>query len=126
MIEGTKCVLVIDDERDIRELTKVSLESTGPWEVLLAGSGEDGISMATEHQPDVILLDAMMPGLDGLATLQRLQASSETSGIPVLMFTAKASKSDRLEYTRFGARAVVTKPFDPLILGADLNRLLGA
>jgi DNA-binding response OmpR family regulator len=124
MTQRAKRVLVIDDERDIRELTKVCLETTSDWEVLVADSGQEGVEVATAAKPDIILLDAMMPDMDGVATFKKLSERRETSGIPVFMFTAKASEADRAEYASLGIRGVVTKPFDPLSLGAELEQLV--
>src|SRR5919201_2353556 len=97
-----KRVLIIDDEDDIREVAQVSLEMVAGWEVLTARSGREGIQRAQAEQPDAILLDVMMPGLDGPSTFERLQADPSTRGIPVLLLTAKAQTADRARFERLG------------------------
>ena len=119
-----KCILVIDDEADILEIAKVSLEITKGWNVLTAGSGEEGIQIAVQAQPDAILLDRMMPGVDGLETLKRLQANPATQNIPVILLTAARATAQRT-YTEAGARAMLTKPFDPSKLAGQIEAILG-
>lgn len=112
-----KQILVIDDEDDIREIAKVSLQTLKQWQVLTASSGEEGVAIATESQPDAILLDVLMPGLDGLMTLDRLQKTPTTHMIPVIMLTATGGIGAEQQYTDLGARAIMSKPFDPGLLG---------
>jgi CheY-like chemotaxis protein len=91
-------VLLVDDEDDIREVAQVSLEMTAGWEVLTAGSGNEGLATAAAEQPDAILLDMMMPDMDGPTTFQSLRANQSTQHIPVVLLTAKASiKLDDLD-----------------------------
>lgn len=118
-------VLLIDDEADIRSVGRLSLEKVGGWEVVDAGSGEEGIELARREQPDAILLDAMMPGIDGPATIERLKAIEETSGIPVLFVTAKLQPADRERYLELGAKGVLAKPFDPMSLPGEVAAALG-
>ena len=87
----TKRILIIDDEADIREATQMCLEITGEWEVVLASSGPEGLLKAAKEKPDAILLDIMMPGMDGLTTMQRLRENSDTAAIPIILLTAKSS-----------------------------------
>ncbi|WP_035992586.1 response regulator [Leptolyngbya sp. KIOST-1] len=119
-----KQILVIDDEADIRIVTQVSLQITKQWLVLTAGSGEEGIAIATEKQPDAILLDVVMPDVDGLMTLSALKRTPATQGIPVIMLTATGGIVTELEYAELGAQAIVTKPFDPAILGDQIATAL--
>ncbi|MDW8199707.1 MAG: response regulator [Cyanobacteriota bacterium SKYGB_h_bin112] len=93
-----KRVLIIDDEPDIREITKISLELTKQWDVLTAGSSQDGIAIAMSQQPDAILLDVMMPDVDGLATLTHLKTDATTQPIPVIMLTATANLATHRQY----------------------------
>ena len=118
-------ILVVDDEPDIREVASLALEAVGGHEVLQAGSGTDGIAIAAAEHPDAIVLDVMMPGLDGPATFRALQASDATRDIPVVLLTAKAAAGDRRAFERLGVRGVLTKPFDPMLLGQDLADVLG-
>ncbi|MDA4114279.1 MAG: response regulator [Thaumarchaeota archaeon] len=117
-------LLIIDDEDDIREVTKLSLESTTSWEVTTARSGEEGLREAEGGAPDAILLDAMLPGMDGLAIIKELQARVSTRAIPVVFLTAKAQSSDRAVFEKSGARGVITKPFDPMTLAGQIEGLL--
>lgn len=117
-------VLIIDDEPDIREVAQLSLEVDGRWEVECAASGLEGVEKAAADPPDVILLDLMMPGLDGLATLERLRRGAPTAGVPVVLLTAKVQASELTRYARLPIRGVLAKPFDPLLLAGELRTLL--
>lgn len=118
-------ILVVDDEADIREVATLSLEAVGGYEVLTASSGAEALAVAAAHQPDAILLDVMMPELDGPSTFARLQESESTSGIPVVLLTAKVQADDRRQFDQLGVAAVLTKPFDPMSLAADVAGVLG-
>lgn len=117
-------VLLIDDDADIRRITQIILETEGGWSVRLAASGEEGIAMAEAELPDVILLDVMMPRVDGPETLARLRASPRTAAIPVVFLTAKVQKQEIARYLQIGGAAVVVKPFDPDTLGAEIAAVL--
>jgi CheY-like chemotaxis protein len=120
-----KRILVIDDEEDIREVTKLCLEMMGGWEVSTADSGRQGLALAAAEQPDAIILDLMMPELDGVATLSRLQANPTTEHIPVIFLTAHIQASNRRGFSELGATAVMPKPFDPIALASQVARILG-
>ena len=122
---SAKKILLIDDEQDIRAVSRMSLERVGGWQVLEAESGARGIELAEAEQPDAILLDAMMPGVDGPATIERLKATDATREIPVLFLTAKLQPSERERYLELGAVGVLAKPFDPMTLPDDVAELLG-
>ncbi|NJK48457.1 response regulator [Candidatus Gracilibacteria bacterium] len=113
-------ILIIDDEDDIREATQICLEVTGDWEVLTASSGKEGLSKAQVEQPDVILLDVMMPDMDGLATLERLQAAGATARIPVILLTAKAQPAEQRRFSKLAVAAVILKPYDPFTLSEQV------
>lgn len=117
-------VLIVDDEADIRTIGRISLEDVGGMRVLLARSGEEGLALAASERPDVILLDVMMPGMDGLSTLARLREDPRTADLPVLFVTAKAQPHEVEHYLRAGARGVIAKPFEPLTLPDQLRRAL--
>ena len=121
---AAKRILIVDDEDDIREVAQVSLELMGPYEVLTAASGRDGVNSARIHQPDAILLDVMMPGLDGPATLAELQADPATRDIPVLFLTAKTQTAERARLAKLGVAGILTKPFDPLQLASQVAAAL--
>lgn len=111
-----KTILVVDDEEDVRSLIKLGLEMGAGWVVLTASSGREALNIATARQPDIILLDMMMPDLDGKETIQQLKANSPTKDIPVILMTAKIASS--LEETLAGLdiAAIFTKPLRPLQL----------
>jgi DNA-binding response OmpR family regulator len=115
-------VLIIDDEEDIREVAALSLETVAGWDVLVAGSGAAGIAKARENRPDAILLDVMMPGMDGPTTFRSLP---ETANIPVILLTAKVQAADQKRFSDLGVVKVMFKPFDPLILAQEIAAILG-
>lgn len=120
----TKRVLIIDDESDIREATQLCLEIMGEWEVIVAASGGEGLAKAIAEKPDIILLDIMMPGMDGLATLKRLRENSETAEIPIVFLTAKAQSREQREFSQLDIAAVIFKPYDPCILSEQITEVL--
>jgi CheY-like chemotaxis protein len=115
-----KRLLVIDDEDHIREVAAVSLEMVGGWDVLTASSGSEGIASAQAEQPDAILLDVMMPDMDGPSTFAELQRLEETSDIPVLLVTGKVQPADRRRFAELGVAGVLAKPFDPMTLSEQV------
>ena len=119
-----KRILIIDDESDIREISKLSLTLTKQWDVLTASSGEEGGKMASKFQPDAILLDLIMPQLGGLDTLKLLKDDQSTIDIPVILLTATAKLAMKPEYTQWGAKGILVKPFDPGTLGDQIEQLL--
>jgi len=118
-------ILIIDDEDDIREVAALSLESVAGWEVVTASSGAQGLARAVEHQPDAILLDVMMPGMDGPSTFRELRKNPATAKIPVLLLTAKVQTSDQRRFADLGVESVLFKPFDPLTLANEISGVLG-
>ncbi len=118
-------LLIIDDEDDIREVASLSLEMTEGWAVSVASSGAAGVTLAMQDAPDAILLDVMMPDLDGPSTLRVLKAQAQTMEIPVIFLTAKVKETDRRKYLELGVAAIIAKPFDPLTLGRQINEALG-
>ncbi|MFZ0338148.1 MAG: response regulator [Terracidiphilus sp.] len=118
-------ILIIDDEDDIREVAALSLESVAGWDVIKASSGAQGLARAEEHQPDAILLDVMMPGMDGPTTFRELRKNQATAGIPVLLLTAKVQGTDQRRFADLGVEAVLFKPFDPMTLSAQIATALG-
>ena len=112
-------VLVVDDEAPIRLLCRVNLEAEG-MDVLEAGDGPSGLEAARRERPGVILLDVMMPGLDGWRVAEELLEDGETSGIPIIFLTARAELRDRARGLDLGGLDYVTKPFNPV----ELARLI--
>ncbi len=119
-----KKLLLIDDEPDIREVATLALETMGVFEVITAESGAIGIERAASERPDAILLDYMMPGLDGPSTFERLRGAPRTREIPVIFLTAKVQPADRRRLADLGACGVLAKPFDPLSLSDQVAALL--
>ncbi len=117
-------VLVIDDEAPIRLLCRVNLEAEG-MEVIEAGDGPSGLEAAQSEHPDVILLDVMMPGIDGWRVAEQLLERDETSDIPIIFLTARAEFRDRARGLDIGGVEYVTKPFNPVELAPLVRDLLG-
>ncbi|HEY9890061.1 MAG TPA: response regulator [Candidatus Obscuribacterales bacterium] len=120
----TKCILIVDDEADVREVTKLGLEMGTDWTVLTANSGAAAIAIAAEQRPDAILLDMMMPDMDGRATLSHLKSQTATQAIPVILVTAKAQPSNLQDFADLEVAAVLAKPFRPLKLAAEITQIL--
>jgi CheY-like chemotaxis protein len=118
-------ILIIDDEDDIREVAAMSLETVAGWEVMVANSGAQGLSRAATYRPDAILLDVMMPGMDGPSTFRELRKNPVTAKIPVLFLTAKVQATDRRRFADLGIHAVLVKPFDPMTLSTQIANALG-
>src|SRR5687768_4146011 len=119
-------VLIIDDEEDVRYIVQMSLGRVGEMTVVEATSGEEGIALAKSEQPSFILLDMMMPGMDGVAVFRALRSEPETAEIPVVFLTAKAMLSEVQRLKELGAKGVVVKPFDPLTLAQEIKAILSA
>jgi two-component system alkaline phosphatase synthesis response regulator PhoP len=115
-------ILVIDDEPDVLLLCRVNLEYEG-HEVLEASGGEEGLSMAVLHRPDIVVLDVMLPEKDGFTVLKRLREHRETAEVPVIFLTAKAQDDDQIRGFLAGAAEYVTKPFSPLALNQAVSRI---
>jgi two-component system, OmpR family, alkaline phosphatase synthesis response regulator PhoP len=118
-------VLVIDDEAPIRLLCRVNLEAEG-LDVIEAPDGPSGLEIAEREQPDVVLLDVMMPGLDGWSVAERLLENEETSHIPVVFLTARADLRDRARGIDLGGLDYITKPFNPVELASLVSRVVSA
>lgn len=115
-------VLVIDDEKSIREVLEIALEDR--FKVYLASSGSQGLEMARELKPDLILLDRMMPEKDGIATLKELRLDESTKGLPVIFLTARVQTQDMSEYDGLDVLGVLSKPFDPMSLSDEIEAML--
>ncbi|HMR04174.1 MAG TPA: response regulator [Polyangiaceae bacterium] len=118
-------ILLIDDEDDIRTIAEMSLGTVGGFEVVLAENGRRGVALALSEKPDAILLDVMMPGMDGPTTLANIRSKSEARGIPIIFMTAKIQAKEREAYLALGAAGVIPKPFDPMTLATDIKAILG-
>lgn len=118
-------ILYIDDEADIREVAVLSLELDPDFTVRACASGAEGLAVAAEWNPHLILLDVMMPGMDGPTTLAKLREQPETADIPVVFITARGQSAEVERYLALGAKAVLAKPFDPMTLAASVREHLG-
>lgn len=117
-------ILVIDDDRSIREVAAMSLERVGGHQVVVAADSEEGIETARRHPIDLILLDAMMPGVDGARTLALLRSDARLASIPVIGMTARARSADHARLLALGAVGVILKPFDPMTLSDEIEAIL--
>lgn len=117
-------VLFVDDDANIRTVARIGLEGLTDWEIDEAASGYEALKKAAERVPDLILLDVMMPGLDGPATFKSLKASLPLKAVPVIFVTAKVQNEEIQQYIRLGAAGVITKPFDPMTLPDDISSIL--
>ncbi|PVG84009.1 two-component system response regulator [Nocardioides gansuensis] len=121
----TRRVLVVDDDDDIREVAQYSLELVAGWDVDVASGGQEAVELCRASPPDAILLDVMMPLMDGPTTFATLQADARTRDIPVILLTAKVQPAERRRWDGLGVAGVLAKPFDPLGLSGEVEKLLG-
>ena len=118
-------ILVIDDEEHLRELVQACLEDLGGWETQVAASGEECLEILKTVQPNAILLDVSMPGMDGFAVYNALQSDPAISSIPVILLTAKVLPSDRAKFAQMGVAGVIAKPIQPTTLTEEVAEILG-
>jgi len=121
MNKGT--ILIIDDEKDLIELVRYNLDKEG-YDVISASDGQTGLDIAQRHKLDLIVLDLMMPGMEGLEVCRRLRSDPRTARIPVIMLTAKATEADRVVGLELGADDYITKPFAPREMVARVKAIL--
>ena len=125
VVPVTRRVLVVDDDPLLREVAQAALQLVGGWEVSTAQSGAQAQLQALAEHPDAILLDVMMPGVDGPSTVTALRADPATRDIPVIFLTAKMPSEDLEEWRSLRLAGVIPKPFDPMTLANDMAALLG-
>jgi CheY-like chemotaxis protein len=119
-------VMLVDDEDDIRTIGNLSLSRVGGWQTVLASSGAEAVEKAAAEKPDLILLDVMMPGMDGPTTFGKLRAQEATARTPIIFMTAKIQKQEVARYLELGALGVIGKPFDPMTLPQEIRKLVPA
>lgn len=119
-----KRILLIDDEETIREVVQLGIEIQAGWQVVSASSGLEGINLAEDRQPDAILLDVMMPDMDGISTLSNLKANAKTRSIPVIFLTAKTQTTEKNNLQSLGVVDVITKPFNSMTLASQIAKIL--
>lgn len=122
----TRTVLVVDDDDDVREITRLAMELSGRWSVLSASSGTAALTLAREHDPDVVLLDVMMPGMDGPTTFRRMQEDPATADVAVILLTAKVQAGQHQLWDDLAVSGVIPKPFDPTRLASQVEEILAA
>ena len=122
--EMNRRLLVVDDEAAIRIVLKASLELTAAWTILVAASGQEGMEVAQTEQPDAILLDVMMPNMDGITLFHQLKERATTQHIPVIFLTAQAREVERKQLELLG-NGVILKPFEPEKIASQIRELLG-
>lgn len=118
-----KRILYVEDEPDIQAVAKLALEAIGGFEVKICSSGKEALESAVAYSPDLILLDVMMPGMDGPATLKALRGLPELAHTPVIFMTAKVQPQEIMEYKKLGALDVIPKPFDPMTLADNVKKI---
>lgn len=116
-------ILLVEDEPDIQMVAKMALEAMGGFTVEACSRGSEALEKAPGFRPDVILMDVMMPGMDGMETSQRLREIEELADVPIIFMTAKIQPHEVLGYTRLGAIGVIEKPFDPVELAVRVRSL---
>jgi CheY-like chemotaxis protein len=115
----------VDDDDSIREIAELSLEVVGGLQVLTASGGAVALELAREHHPDAVLMDVMMPDMDGLSTFRHMQADVGMRDIPVILVTAKVQVGDRQMWDGLAISGVISKPFDPMTLATQVGEMLG-
>lgn len=119
-----KHILIIDDEDDIRDVAQVALETVGGWRVSTASSGLEGMAYMQTMLPDAVLLDVMMPDMDGIEVFKRMQTEANTQTIPVILMTAKTQAGDQQRFLDLGVTAIITKPFKAMLLADQIAEIL--
>jgi CheY-like chemotaxis protein len=124
MIDNIKKVLLVDDDQNIRFVAQMTLEGLTEWKIIAADSGKAAIEAAPQELPDLIMLDVMMPEMDGPTTFMKLQENPALRGIPVIFMTAKIQTHELETYLQLGAAGVISKPFDPMTLPDEIAKIL--
>jgi CheY-like chemotaxis protein len=123
MVPPLRHILCIDDEEDILQITRMSLETLGGFQVSICKGSGEALAQVKRLMPDVVLLDVMMPGQDGPSTLKLFQEDPDVAKIPVIFLTAKAQPSELANLIRLGAKGVISKPFNPMLLSRQVLEL---
>ena len=116
-------ILYVEDEPDIQAVAKLALEMVGGYQVMICSGGQEALDKVEAYAPDLILLDVMMPGMDGPTTLQKLRVNPATATIPVIFLTAKVQPPEVAQYQALGALNVIAKPFDPMTLAGQVRQI---
>ena len=121
-IEKLKKIVYAEDEPDIRMIGEMALQMEG-WQIVACASGLEAIQIIKAQMPDLVILDVMMPGLDGPTTLKVLRENPKTASIPIVFMTAKVQSTEIDHFKKIGAHAVIPKPFDPMTLVNDIKKI---
>jgi DNA-binding response OmpR family regulator len=121
---ATRRVLIIDDEKPIQEAVRLCLETFSSWEVLTASSGREGLVKAEAEQPDAVLLDVLMPDMDGVTILQHLRKNPVTQSVPVILLSANVSLVEAAQFIEMEVMGLITKPFNPTQLVAQITEIM--
>jgi len=119
-------ILLVDDDSNIQMIAQMGLEDRSDWNLVLASSGREALEKAVNEKPDIILLDIMMPGMDGKETFSKLKEQPTSANIPIIFMTAKVQTHEIETYLKMGASGVITKPFDPMTLSQDICKIVDA
>jgi CheY-like chemotaxis protein len=119
-------IMYIEDDPDIQAVAEMALEMVGGFTVKICSSGEEALREVADFHPDLILLDVMMPHMDGPETLERLREKEELADVPVVFLSAKVQPTEVAHYTSLGARDVIAKPFDPMALSDQVRAIWDA
>jgi DNA-binding response OmpR family regulator len=117
-------VMYVEDDPDIRAIAEIALQDVGGFEALLCESGDMALKKTPDFDPELILLDVMMPGMDGPTTLKAIRKLDGMADVPVIFMTARLQKSEIREYRELGALGVIPKPFDPMTLSEQISEIL--
>jgi len=120
-----RTVLVVDDDDSIREIAEIALELVGGLQVLTASGGVEALELTRKHLPDAVLMDVMMPDMDGLTTFRHMQGEEAIRHVPVILVTAKVQVGERQVWDGLAISGVISKPFDPMTLAAEVGAMLG-
>jgi len=116
-------ITYVEDEPDIREVAQIALETLGGFTLDICSSGAEALEKASAFRPDLILLDVMMPDMDGIETYKRLKSLPQLRDTPIIFMTAKAQAHEVASYNALGALGIITKPFDPISLGDEIQSI---
>ncbi len=116
-------ILYVEDEPDIQAVARVALEMVGGFTLEICSSGQEALESAKVFHPDLILLDVMMPGMDGLTTMRKLRDQPGMAAVPMVFMTAKVQPEEVQEYLAQGAKGVIAKPFDPMKLSEEVRAI---
>ena len=118
-----KKILYVEDDPDIQEIARLALEEIGGFNVRTCNLGKEALEIAPQYKPDIILLDIMMPDMDGITTFKEIKKNPELADTPVIFLTAKVQSEEIREYEKLGVTGVLYKPFDPLVISDSILKI---